>query len=146
MKLRNLKFINTESTLIDCEYEHPVFGWIPYTASPNDVEPLGVEIFEAALSLNPLPYVAPTPPTATEILQSKRDNAVLTRREFFLAIDAAGMYDAVLALKDNPLTPRATTIELDTATEFKRTWPTLVEAAIQLGVTDAQLDAVFGIA
>ena len=145
MEIRNLKFMNAENTIIDCEYNHPVYGWIPFTARPDDVEPAGVEIFEAALLLDPAPYVAPIPPTAAEILQSKRNKAVLTRREFFLAIDAAGMYDAVLALKDNPATPRATVIELDTATEFKRMWPTLIAAATQLGVTDVQLDAVFGI-
>ena len=78
-------------------------------------------------------------------IEEKREKAKLTRREFFLGIDAADMYDAVMALKDDPLTPRAIVIELETATEFKRTWPTLVSAANQLEVTDAQLDALFGI-
>lgn len=90
-------------------------------------------------------WVDTAAPTATETLQAKREAAVLTRREFFLAIDAAGMYDAVMAMRNDPLTPRATVIELDTATEFKRMWPTLIAAAEQLQVTDAQLDAVFGI-
>ena len=31
---------------IDCEIEHPNFGWIPFTADPNDVEPHGREIFD----------------------------------------------------------------------------------------------------
>lgn len=31
----------------DCEIEHPSFGWIPFTADPNDVEPHGREICAA---------------------------------------------------------------------------------------------------
>jgi hypothetical protein len=31
---------------ITCEIEHPDFGWIPFTASPDDVEPHGRAIFE----------------------------------------------------------------------------------------------------
>lgn len=31
----------------DCEIEHPNFGWIPFTADPNDVEPHGRAIWEA---------------------------------------------------------------------------------------------------
>lgn len=37
----------------DCEINHPQFGWIPFTADPNDVEPHGREICAAiAASLN----------------------------------------------------------------------------------------------
>lgn len=31
----------------DCEIEHPVFGWIPFTANPNDVEDHGRAIWAA---------------------------------------------------------------------------------------------------
>lgn len=46
MNYRNAKY-NVFGT-IDCEIEHPVHGWIPFTADPNDVEPLGAEVFDAA--------------------------------------------------------------------------------------------------
>lgn len=36
MNYRNA--IMLEDGRIDCELEHPVFGWIPFTADPNDVE------------------------------------------------------------------------------------------------------------
>jgi ActR/RegA family two-component response regulator len=42
---------------IDCEIEHPKFGWIKFTASPND----NAKIHAAALAKNPAPYVAPPP-------------------------------------------------------------------------------------
>ena len=35
---------------IDCEVEHPVYGWIPFTASPSDHEPLGREVYAKCVS------------------------------------------------------------------------------------------------
>ena len=46
MKTRNASFNKFGS--IDCEINHPNFGWIPFTASPDDVEPIGAEVFNAA--------------------------------------------------------------------------------------------------
>ncbi|MDX5413413.1 MAG: hypothetical protein LPK02_10245, partial [Rhodobacterales bacterium] len=45
---------------IDCEINHPDFGWIPFTASPDDPEPIGAAIFAAAQA-EAAPYVAPPP-------------------------------------------------------------------------------------
>jgi hypothetical protein len=36
---------NAGGETIDCEIEHPHFGWIPFTASPHDPEPHGRAIF-----------------------------------------------------------------------------------------------------
>ena len=47
MNIRNAR--HAAGGRIDCEYEHPKFGWIPFTASPVDVEPLGREIHAEAL-------------------------------------------------------------------------------------------------
>jgi len=45
MQIREAKF-NASGT-IDCEIEHPQFGWIPFTANADDVEEHGRLIFEA---------------------------------------------------------------------------------------------------
>ena len=37
MNYRNAKYIN-DSGWIDCEIEHPEFGWIPYTLDPADTD------------------------------------------------------------------------------------------------------------
>tara|TARA_R110002124_G_scaffold47714_1_gene141538 strand:+ start:129 stop:530 length:402 start_codon:yes stop_codon:yes gene_type:complete len=37
MNYRNAKYIN-DSGWIDCEIEHPVHGWIPYTLDPADTD------------------------------------------------------------------------------------------------------------
>ena len=56
MKYRNPVFATANT--IDCEINHPVYGWIPFTADPNDVEPIGAEVFNAARDIA-APYVAP---------------------------------------------------------------------------------------
>lgn len=62
MRYRNAAY-NVFGT-IDCEIEHPVFGWIPFTANPEDVEPLGKQVFEAAKG-SALAYVPSPPPEPT---------------------------------------------------------------------------------
>ena len=96
----------------------------------------GIDIESQVSALNPR-----QPLSYAERLASARASATLTRREFFLGLDAMGIYDTVMAAE----LPRAARIELDTATSFDRTWPTLVEMAHSLGFTDEQLDALFGI-
>lgn len=62
MNIRNLRY-NQRGT-IDCEIEHPQFGWIPFTASPDDSEPLGRSIHAAAQAGEYgaiAAYVAPVP-------------------------------------------------------------------------------------
>ena len=60
MNIRNAAY-NAYGT-IDCELEHPVFGWIPFTASPDDVEVHGREIYAVLLSSGSVaPYIPPAP-------------------------------------------------------------------------------------
>lgn len=43
---------------ITCEIEHPMFGWIPFTASPIDTEPHGRVLFMHISAVGPVaPYV-----------------------------------------------------------------------------------------
>ena len=146
MKIRNAK--HKANGMIDCEIEHPVYGWIPFGASPDDIEEHGRAIYAELIAGEHgaiEPYIAPPEPTAAEILQAKREAAVLTRREFYQAVYVAGLRDAVNGLKSDPATPIPVLIDMEEAQEYKRTWPTLVQAAAQLGVTDEQLDTLFGI-
>lgn len=43
MEIRNAKY-NVNGT-IDCELEHPKLGWVPFTASKDDVEEHGRLIY-----------------------------------------------------------------------------------------------------
>ena len=55
---------------IDCEINHPVYGWIPFTADPNDIEPLGNEVFNAAKYIATA-YVEPYTDPAVTLAQER---------------------------------------------------------------------------
>jgi hypothetical protein len=44
IQIRNIKKIDDNT--YDCEINHPQFGWIPFTASKNDIEEHGRAIFD----------------------------------------------------------------------------------------------------
>lgn len=62
MNARNPK--RNQATTIDLEIEHPALGWLPFTASPDDVEEHGRELFARATegAFGPVAdYIAPAP-------------------------------------------------------------------------------------
>ena len=75
MEIRNPTY-NAFGT-IDCEINHPKFGWIPFTASPDDCEQSGPEI-HARITLGEAgeiaPYVEPepAPPTPEQLAAEAR--------------------------------------------------------------------------
>lgn len=76
MNIRNP--IYTADNRIDCEFEHPDFGWIPFTADPNDVEQHGRDIYEMAFAMGPAPYVAPPAHVPTQAEQEAKRQAAYT--------------------------------------------------------------------
>jgi hypothetical protein len=64
MEIRNAKY--NELGGIDCEIEHPDYGWIPFTASKDDAEAHGREIFEAVKD-SASAYIAPPQPSDEEM-------------------------------------------------------------------------------
>lgn len=48
MQTRNLQY-NAHGT-VDMEINHPTLGWIPFTASPNDTEQLGKDLYAEAIA------------------------------------------------------------------------------------------------
>lgn len=73
---------------IDCEINHPVYGWIPFTADPNDVEQHGRDIHKTALAMSPSAYVAPPAYVPTKADQeAARAEAYRTESDpiFFMA-------------------------------------------------------------
>lgn len=66
---------------IDCEIEHPTFGWIPFTANADDTTEHGRAIHAAAIAMIPAPYVAqpPAEPTRAEqvaAIEAQRDATI----------------------------------------------------------------------
>lgn len=63
MQYRNAKYIDASAVRIDCEIEHPVYGWIPYTLDPADTDmTINNNALLAAMqaSGDVSPYVPPT--------------------------------------------------------------------------------------
>lgn len=86
MNFRNAKY-NGFGT-IDCEIEHPVHGWIPFTADPNDVEPIGAEVFNVAKA-SATAYVEP--PVDLEALAAEartKRNGLLAASDWTQVADA----------------------------------------------------------
>jgi hypothetical protein len=94
MQVKNPKY-NAFNT-IDCEIEHPQFGWIPFTASPDDIEQTGRDIYTqaAAGDYGPVaPYTAPAKPPSQ--IQSEIVAATQQRLDTFAQ---TRNYDGVLSL------------------------------------------------
>ncbi|MGR3495233.1 hypothetical protein [Citreimonas sp.] len=133
MDYRNAEY--TRDGRITCEIDHPVLGWIAFTADPDDVEPLGRHLFAAiteAGGIADAPEPAPPPvPQVVSAFQAKE------------ALIEAGLYDdaeaAVTAAGGRAL--RA----WQNATEFQRGSETIAALAGPdgLNLTDAQIDDLF---
>ena len=78
-------------------------------------------------------------------LDRKRAAASLSRREFYQALIAAGLYEQVKALETDLTVPLTVRVDLIEATSFDRMYPSLISMASSMGVTDIQLDTIFGI-
>lgn len=86
---RSPVFSNEDGSVITLEYNHPRFGWIEFSATPDDFEEHGRLIYVAALSGEygeVEPYVSPPP-------QYKNVFSVLEFRERFT-------YDEQVAIKE----------------------------------------------
>jgi len=86
LNFRTPKF-NSNGT-IDCEIEHPVHGWIPFTADPNDVEPIGAEVFNAAKAYATEYVEPPVDPKALANTARTKRNALLTASDWTQVADA----------------------------------------------------------
>ena len=84
-------------------------------------------------------------------LDEKRERATMTPMQFMLALekttlpDNTTLLDSAEALVADPATPKRIKIMWNKASSFDRLNPELVQMATALGLTDAQMDAVFGI-
>lgn len=85
MNYRNAKYIN-ETGFIDCEIEHPDYGWIPYTLDPADTDmTVNNDNLLAAMAANG-DVAAYVPPTQEE-LDAEAAAAVRAERDEKLATE-----------------------------------------------------------
>ena len=80
-----------------------------------------------------------------KVLQVKREKASLSRMNFMLALEDAGLYDEAEAAVDSDQVSKAGKIMWRNASVFNRMDETLVQFATSLGYTDEQMDQLFGV-
>lgn len=132
MEYRNPQ--KTAGVAIDCEINHPTYGWIPFTADPNDTgAAFDVASLYAALAADPntLEYVAP-PPVVPQSVTPRQVRLVLLSQGLLASVEA------MIAQQDE-----ATRIAWQYASEFRRDDPLLLSLATSLNLTEQQLDDFF---
>lgn len=137
VNIRNPQFL--ADGRIDCEIQHPVHGWMPFTASATDDTEHGRAIHAAAILMVPAPYVAqaPAPPVVPQVVTRRQ-----ARQALLLAGKLALVQPAIDAIAD-PLQRGMVQIEWDDSQEFQRTRPTLIALAAAIDMTAADLDNLF---
>jgi len=128
---------------IDIELDHPEFGWIPFTASPHDPESEGGRaLFHEIVAKEP-GHVAPYegPPLEEFMLNEWRQSMRVSAFQAKAMLLQAGYWEDVSAYLAgaDPVTQLA----WDTAQEFRRLSPTILEIAEVLEISDEQLDDLF---
>ena len=71
-EVRNAKYSSDDGYFIDCEYNHPVYGWIPFTASAHDTEQHGIDIYNLLKSGADIAVAPYTPPTTEQLAAEER--------------------------------------------------------------------------
>lgn len=129
---------------IDLELNHPIYGWIPNTATPDDPDPRGVQIWEQVSAMEVGPYVPPPELTPEEIRAQMKQ---LTARQFRLGLVTAGMtpqqVTAVIAAMPAGPDQQMAQIEWEYATTFSRTHPLIESIGGALGLTPEQIDTMW---
>lgn len=141
MEYRNPMY-NTSGS-IDCEVDHPIHGWIPFTAAPNDIEAHGRELYERILAAGK-EHIAPAPePDSEAELQEWREHFSVSAFQAKAALTIAGYMPEITAIMDDPQTDPMIVLAWQPAQTFERSSPNINELAELLEITPEQLDDLF---
>jgi hypothetical protein len=136
MEYRNAAY--SSPTSIDMEIEHPVFGWIPFTATSDDVEENGRLLFEAARGAT-TPWVEPEP--------GPQEFPALTAKKFWKAAALMGVTEeTVLALVnqiEDPVERLTLSVDIRRSETFWRTDPLIAYFAPLVGLSDTEIDTMW---
>ena len=130
MNYRNATF--REDGRIDCEIDHPKYGWIPFTADPADpaagidVAALVERITQAG---DAAPYIPPPPAEVAALaLRAALDRYTLAAQAHLDATARAAGYDSItnaISFADEPAVPKFQQDGL-----AFRSWRSLFKAAV----------------
>lgn len=96
---KNPQYAVPDGTLINLDWDHPEYGWIPFTASPDDVEQHGRDIYAAALAGEYGPIAPYDGPSEEELLEQQ---VRAHRDQLLMEVDAIVMNP----LRWNSMTPQ----------------------------------------
>lgn len=138
--VRNPKY-NHRGT-IDVEFNHPEYGWIETTLDPTDIVGYNVEMYNQVLAVGGIAsYVPPT----VEVARAQMPT--ITRRQLRLSLVRNGIslasVDAAIAGMPEGQAKTEAQIEWADAASFERLHPTLTMIGAALGLSEAQIDAMW---
>lgn len=124
------------------EINHPEFGWIPFTATPDDTVELGRTLYAEALEAGNI--AAYVPPSAAELRTSQPP---VTARQLRLTLvrngkSLASVDAAIDALPDGQLKDEAR-VEWEYGTTFDRLSPALLTVAAALAISPEEIDTMW---
>nr|WP_316651539.1 hypothetical protein [uncultured Gellertiella sp.] len=135
MQFKNAVF--TANGSIDMEINHPVYGWIPFTATPLDLEPLSVELFNLAKT-----SAAPCGPVVPPVVYPPLPRSVFWLAALAVGVTKAGILSRIESLPDGADKERKR-ITIEETLQYRREDPYLSELALEAGITSEQLDALW---
>lgn len=133
---RNPRWANAAHTAVDLLVNHEAFGEIPFTATPDDPEPHGRDFHARAVSgeFGAIADYIPPPvfiPRAVSTFQATE------------ALADAGYLDSVEAYFASASATALEKRAWKRITEVRRDSPMMAKLATMLGLSEAQLDALF---
>ena len=133
---------------IDCEIEHPMHGWIPYTLDPADTDTTvdNDELLAAMTEADDVEaYIPPTPPTAEEELATEREGMSCTRQQGKIALGEAAWLSLV-AISEAPDMPWGLRVAIEDTTVWRRTNGDMQALIWAMNLTETEADDLFRLA
>ena len=131
MNYRNAKFL--KNGWIDCEIEHPKYGWIPFTCNPEDKSATFdvKELFDRMVTSNNVSeYVLPTQEQLNEeqmnFIRTKR-NALLSQSDILVLPDRWSTYTTEKQNAISKYRQELRDLPNNTTDLFNPIWPTKPE-------------------
>lgn len=140
MQLTNVKapeWANAEHTLINVTLETDVYGEIPFSASPDDVEAHGREIFADAVAGKFGPIAEYIPPVVSVVIPQE-----ISKAQGIATLMDYGYWPAVNTYLTTQAPPE-TLILFNAVTVFNRASPLLLQIQGLLGISDGVVDQMF---
>lgn len=98
IEFRNAKFIREDNSQIDCEINHPKYGWIPFTCDPTDMGALWnqKEFFDYMVASNQVAQYTPIVITDEQLIEQ----AIFERNTLLQQSDWTQLPDVPQSVKD----------------------------------------------